>query len=170
MRLLFSSVAAAALLVSHLAAAQSCARPPEKAAFDVAGLKSQLMVTAISCQAEEKYNAFVMRFRPDLVGTEKTLTSYFNRTFGRRGQQEHDDYITSLANAQSQSGIRSGTLFCQQNVSLFDEVMALRSGADLSTLAAGKGLTQPVALIECAMSAPAPTRTAAAVAPVTRRR
>jgi hypothetical protein len=150
MRILVSTLVAAGLLASHAASAESCARPAERAAFDVAGLKSQLMVTAISCQMEERYNAFVMRYRPDLVRQERTLNSYFDRSFGRGATREHDDYITSLANAQSQNGIRAGMAFCQQNVGLFDEVMALRTGGELPTLAASHTLTQPIALMECA--------------------
>ncbi len=170
MRHLFSTVISAGLLASHLAAAQSCARTPEKAAFDVAGLKSQLMVTAITCKAEEKYNAFVTRFRPDLVSNDKTLSTYFTRSFGRRAQAEHDDYITSLANAQSQSGIKVGTAFCDQTISLFDEAMRVKSGTELATLAGSKSLVQPIVLIECApASATTLTRTAAVVAPVSRK-
>ena len=164
MRILFSSIVTAGLLASHLASAQ-CTRPAEKSAFDVTGLKSQLMVTAISCQVQEKYNAFVVRFRPDLASSDRTLNSYFSRAFGRRGQQEHDDYVTSLANAQSQNGIKAGTGLCNANVPMFDEVMAVKTTTELSSFAASKGLTQPIVLVECAGSAPATTRTAAATSP-----
>jgi hypothetical protein len=150
MRILLSTLVSIGLLASQAAAAQGCAWPPERSAFDVAGLKSQLMVTAISCKMEERYNAFVMRFRPDLVKQERTLNAYFDRSFGRRATAEHDDYITSLANSQSQTGIRAGTLFCQQNAGLFDEVMALKNGGELPMLAASKTLSQPMALVECA--------------------
>ena len=162
MRILFSSLVAAGLLAGNAASAQQCAKPVEKAAFDVASLKSQLMVTAISCQAEEKYNAFIVRFRPDLVVQERSLNAYFQRSFGRRSTQEHDDYVTNLANSQSEVGIKAGTAFCQQNISLFDEVMALKSGTDLAPLAANKSLVQPIALVECTAPAASPTRTASA--------
>jgi len=69
--------------------------------------------------------------------------------FGQRAQKEHDDYITSLANAQSQAGIRQGTLLCQQNVGIFDEVMALPKGANLASYAASKSLTQAIDLVAC---------------------
>jgi hypothetical protein len=124
-------------------------RTPEKIAFDLAGLKSELMVTAISCQIEEKYNAFVVRFRSDLQGGEKGLNSYFNRTAGRRAQQAHDDYITSLANTQSQDGLRQGADFCGKNRTMFDEVMALKTSRELADYAAGKGLAQAIDVVEC---------------------
>ncbi|HET7884471.1 MAG TPA: hypothetical protein VFL55_26520, partial [Acetobacteraceae bacterium] len=61
-----------------------------------------------------------------------------------------DDYITSLANSHSQSGIRQGTLFCQQNVSIFTEVLALGKGSDLPAYAATKQLAQPIDITSCA--------------------
>jgi hypothetical protein len=149
MRTLFSGLLAAGLLSSQMAMAQNCARPADKSAFDVAGLKSQLMVTAITCEATERYNAFIQRYRPHLLAHEKVLNAYFSRNFGKRGQAEHDDYITSLANSQSQNGLKAGTQFCSQNIAMFDEVMALRSGVELPEYAANKNPNQPITLVAC---------------------
>ena len=160
MRGLLSSVVAASLLVGQIAHAQPCARPTDKTAFDVAGLKSQLMVTALACDVRERYNDFVRRFQPELMQQERALTSYFSRTFGRRGQQEHDDYITSLANTQSEAGIKQGTLLCQQTVGLFDAVLALPQGTPLAGFAADRDFVQPVTLVVCAGPAAPLTRTA----------
>jgi hypothetical protein len=141
--------------------APMCARPPEKVAFDVAGLKSQLMVTALSCDSQDKYNAFITRYRADLVGDEKSLNGFFARAYGRRAQQEHDDYITQLANAQSDLRIKSGTEFCHFSTPLLDEVLALQSSSDLPAFAANKPIQQSLALQECpATPAPAPKVTA----------
>jgi hypothetical protein len=151
MRPLLSACLTAALIVGPAAAALAdpCMRSPEKIAFDLAGLKSELMVTAISCQIEERYNAFVLRFRSDLQGGERGLNNYFNRTAGRRAQQAHDDYITSLANTQSQEGLKQGTLFCAKNQSMFDEVMILKDSRQLAGYAAGRGLIQAIDVVEC---------------------
>jgi hypothetical protein len=129
--------------------ARICAKPAEKAAFDMASLKSELMVTALSCSSQERYNAFVLRYRNDLVGAEKNLSNFFSRGYGRSAQQEHDNYITNLANAQSQDGIRAGTAFCQANLVMFDDVMKLRNGGDLPKYATTKTLFQPLAVSEC---------------------
>ncbi len=157
MRPMMSSLAAAVLLAGTaghtLAEQQPCMRAAEKAAFDIAGLKSHLMVIAIDCQAQEKYNAFVARFRPDLQGSEKGLNTYFQRTARRGTAQAHDDYITSLANAQSDSALSRGTLFCDENVHVFDSVLALKDGRDLLSYASSQGLRQPIEVVEC----PAPT-------------
>ena len=159
MRLMFSSLLATGLLCAGIASAQPCARPADVSAFDIAGLKSKLMVTALTCNQQERYNQFVQRFRSDLMVHERALQAYFTRSFGGgRGQHEHDDYVTSLANTQSQSGIKQGTLFCQQNIGIFTEVMALEKGTDLPRYAASKTLPQPIEVVAC----PAVTRTAQA--------
>jgi hypothetical protein len=161
MRGLVSGVVAASVFMGQIALAQPCAKPPDKVAFDVAGLKSQLMVTALACDVRERYNDFVRRFQPELMQQERALTTYFSRSFGRRGQQEHDDYITSLANTQSEAGIKQGTLLCTQTVGLFDAVLALPQGATLAGFAGEREFAQPIALVVCAGPTPAPlTRTA----------
>jgi hypothetical protein len=159
MRITISALLATGLLSAGIAAAQPCAKPADVTAFDVASLKSKLMVTALTCNQQDRYNDFVQRFRSDLVTHERALHAYFARVFGGgRALREHDDYITSLANTQSQSGIRQGTLFCQQNVGIFTEVLALAKGADLPGYAASKQLPQPIDVTAC----PATTRTAQA--------
>jgi hypothetical protein len=158
MRLMFSALLGAGLLAAGIAAAQPCAKPADVTAFDIAGLKTKLMVTALTCSQQDRYNDFVQRFRTDLVTHERALRGYFARAFGGRAQREHDDYITSLANTQSQSGIRQGTLFCQQNVGIFAEVMALAKGSELGSYAASKQLAQPIEVVAC----PVQTRTAQA--------
>ena len=159
MRTLFAGILTIGLMTNHLAAAQSCARPVDKTAFDVAGLKSQLMVTAITCEATERYNAFINRFRSNLLAQEKVVNAYFARNFGRRATVEHDDYVTSLANSQSENGLKLGTAFCTRNVGMFDEVMALRDGTALPDYATSKSPNQPITLVACA----APARAARAV-------
>ncbi len=154
MRILFSGLLAAGLLTSQMAQAEGCARPTEKTAFDVAGLKSQLMVTAITCEATERYNAFILRYRPNLVAQERVLSSYFARNYGKRAQPEHDDYVTSLANSQSQNGLKAGTGFCKANLPAFDEVMALHNGSELPEFATGKNPNQPITLVTCTTPEP----------------
>lgn len=158
MRIMLSTLLATSLLSAGVATAQPCARPADVTAFDVAGLKSKLMVTALTCNQQDRYNDFVQRFRSDLMTHERALSAYFARAFGGRAQRQHDDYITSLANTQSQAGIRQGTLFCQQNIGMFTEVLALTKGSELPVYAASKQVPQPIEVAACQ----APTRTAQA--------
>lgn len=134
--------------------APMCVRTAEKAAFDVSVLKSNLVVIAVSCKSEERYNAFIRQFQPYLASNEKTLNGYFSRAYGKRAQAQQDDYVTSMANAQSQFGVRSGSLFCPQNLGLFDEVMAIKTGAELPGFAASKPIQQALAVQECPAAPP----------------
>jgi hypothetical protein len=153
MRPLLSSLFAAALLAGTasqtLAQSPPCMRTTEKSAFDLAGLKSELMVIAIDCQAQDRYNAFVGRFRSDLQGSEKGLNTYFSRTAHGATAHAHDDYITSLANSQSEDALTRGTLFCGEHMKMFDEVLALKDSGDLLSYASGKTLLQPIDVVVC---------------------
>lgn len=130
-------------------ATNACMRPAEHEAFTLAGLKSQLMVTAISCQAEEQYNSFIARFRPSLLSEEKSLSSYFRRVAGRGARKAQDDYITSLANAQSQDGLQQGTQFCDKHLPMLTSVLALKDGKELASYAAGQPLVLAIDVVDC---------------------
>jgi hypothetical protein len=144
------AVLAAGLLGTPLAVAAPCVSPGAHTTFDVAALKSQLMVTALSCDAREKYNAFVLRFRPELMAHEGALQGWFSRTYGSGGRRQHDNYITELANTQSQAGLRARGQFCQLNVALLDEVITLPTGSSLAGYAATKALALPTEGFDCA--------------------
>jgi hypothetical protein len=141
MRRLLSSLAAVSLLAVQQAHAQlECLQPQERSVVEVAALRSELMVLATGCRQDDRYNAFVRRFQPDLMGNEKAVGDVFKRMYGKRAQQEHDRFTTDLANGESSAGTKLGTDFCDRNSMLFSEVMALRSAGDLPAYAAGKDL------------------------------
>jgi hypothetical protein len=121
--------------------------------FDLAALKSEAMVLATGCHQEERYNAFVQRYKAVLLANEHAFDAYFKRVYGRSGQSEHDSYITSLANAQSDVGLKEGTDFCPHTVAIFSEVMAIPNAQDLSEYAAGKDLV-PDSLGACVAPEP----------------
>lgn len=64
MRIMVSTVLAAGLLSAGIAAAQPCAKPADLTALDVASLKSKLMVTALTCNQQDRYNDFVTGSAP----------------------------------------------------------------------------------------------------------
>jgi len=165
MRLPFIAMTVAGTLLGQaaLAAPSSCVRPSERAAIDVEGLKSQLMVIALACDARDRYNAFVNRYKSELNSDEKQIGGYFTRAYGRTSRKQQDDYVTSLANGQSESGTKRGTLFCQEHLPMFDQVMALRGDAELAEYAAGQELSQPISAEACAgeTERPAVTRVSA---------
>jgi hypothetical protein len=143
-----------------------CGKPADKASFAVAGLKTQLVVLAISCHSNDQYNDFVRRFRPDLLAQEKTLGSYFSRAYGRKASDQQNDYITALANNTSRTGLASGVEYCQRNQSKFSEVMALKNGSELAAYASAQNIDQPLTVPDCAeQPTPAPKATSPKAAP-----
>lgn len=166
--LLTAGLVAGQMLVAPLAAAAECMRPADHASFDVAALKSNLMVTALTCDAGERYNAFIRKYQPELASHERTLNGYFSRANGRNARKQQDDYVTQLANSRSQEGTKQGSLYCNNNLPAFDEVMALRSSSELADYAAGKAGAQPISVAACG-SAPAATTRSATVRPAAAR-
>ena len=150
-----------ALFLGPALAARAAVPCPSPAVLDVAALQSELMVVATTCHENSGYNAFMQRYRPYLLRTEQDLSAYFRRAYGRAGQQRHDAFVTSLANAQSDVGLRQGSDFCARNQTLFQEVQALRSTKQLPLYAAGKDVL-PADVLSCAATEPrhAPQRLA----------
>ena len=157
MRAFSSALVIAGLLSGHMAAAQ-CVRPADTTAFEVTGLKTRLMVTALTCQSDARYNEFVGRYKTELTNEDRNLNGYFSRVHGRNGSKFRDDYVTQLANSESQTGLKQGSLFCNQNLPIFDEVMALRGGTELANYAGAKSVGQPIAVGGC-LAEPATART-----------
>ncbi len=149
--------------------AQHCARPTEKTAFQVAALKSRLMVTALACDSTDKYNAFINAHRGTLLPQEKTLSGYFARNFGRRAATEHDEYITNLANAQSRRRIIDNFRFCRDGQQLYADVAAVKSPAEIMTVAASRTISQPFNVKECPETPAAAPRQSRPAAPPVRR-
>lgn len=144
--------------------AQFCVRPAEKTAFQVAALKSRLMVTALACDSSDKYNAFINANRAALLPQEKTLSGYFARYYGRRASSEHDEYITNLANAQSRRRIIDNYRFCRDGQQLYADVAAIKAPTEMPTVAASRTISQPFNVKECPetpAAAPRPPRPAA---------
>ena len=148
--------------------AQFCARPAEKTAFQVAALKSRLMVTALACESTDKYNAFITANRVALLPQEKTLSGYFARNYGRRASTEHDEYITNLANAQSRRRIIDNYRFCRDGQQLYADVAAMKTPTDMPIVAASRTISQPFNVKECPETPAAAPRQSRPVAPVRR--
>ena len=128
---------------------ESCQNSADRTAFDTEGLKSELMVTALACKEQDKYNSFMAEYKPSVAAEERDLSAYFKRVYGRQGTKAYDDYISNLANVQEQEGLKSGTAFCQIFQTMFDEVMALHSGTELADYAHSQAIVQPIAFTTC---------------------
>ena len=129
-----------------------CARPQEKQAVAVSALVSQLQVISILCHTEDKYNILIPKLRPALTANLKVLDGFFARAYGARATKVHDDYITELANLQSQLGLKSGDQFCALNAGMVDEVMAISSAEQLTAYATSKPIQQALSVADCTAS------------------
>jgi hypothetical protein len=153
-------LAAVGLLVAPAgaSAAPRCASEAEQSVFEVEALKSELMVVGITCKQEDRYNAFMERYRPRLAENYRAFEQHFGRTRGRAGKSATDAYVTNLAQTRGFEAQKLGSDFCPRNTGLFDEVMALPGAAELPAYAAGKDLI-PESLGACATTpAAAPAR------------
>lgn len=148
------------------AAPLPCGAEQNRSLFELEALKSELMVIATDCHNSDQYNAFIQRYQTQLADTERELDGYFSHAYGKKGQQAHDQYVTSLANSDAHAAHVIGNDFCPRNATMFNEVMALRGPADLPAYAAGKDLV-PADLGACDAAPPAP---AAPIRPVRGRR
>ena len=156
MRRLLSAVTALTLLSAQpVLAERQCASLADQSAFEVQALRSELMVLATGCHDDDRYNAFIRRYQPDLQANERLISSYFSHRYGRSGQTEHDRFVTELANAMSRQGSDLGGDFCPRNGMIFNEVLALRSSAELQDYVAGKNLV-PASVEICT---PTPSKT-----------
>jgi hypothetical protein len=125
--------------------------------FNIIALKSALMVAALSCAQQDKYDAFMNDFQPHILAAQHVIDAYFKRIGGHYGQAREDDFVTLLANNQSVSGIGQGAIFCLNNTAEFQEVLALKTPAALDNFVtdqppAGAADASPVAVA----AAPAP--------------
>ncbi len=145
------------MLAANAAQAQvRCASASDQAAFDVGALKSEMIVLAETCpEANTTYNAFVERYRPELLNEDRVVNAWFKRVFGKTAQREYDSYITNLINGQSQIGLKQGSNFCPRSQVIFTEAMALPDATVLAQYAAGKDLV-PAELGSCTAPPPLP--------------
>ncbi len=158
-RLVLGGVAA---LMAGPALAQSCLQPAEQQAFHVRALQSQLMVAAIACGRDADYNAFVRKFQRDLQASYNGIQAHYRRTARAAAQRELDQYITTLANAQSQDGIRAGSHYCPLVTPLFQMALSKSDVSSLADFAIERNLVNPVTATTSCAATPARATPAAA--------
>ncbi len=135
--------------------APACEFAAERTAFDIEGLKSQLMLTALACKKQDRYNAFMSRYKPQVASAEAGLATYFKRAYGRQGQTQYDAYITNLADEQEKDGLKAGTAYCENLEVMFEEVMSLHDASELHDFTNAKAIVQPITFETCTGAQPA---------------
>ena len=103
-------------------------------AFNVIGLKSALMVAALSCDDQPQYDAFMTTFQPHILAEQHVMDAYFYKASGPySGQKMEDNFVTLLANNQSVSGIGQGRTFCLNSRAEYTAVAALKTPQQLDS-------------------------------------
>lgn len=116
-----SGLAALVLAASPArAAAPICAAPAEATALAGRLVQTELMIAALSCDAQARYNAFVRRFQPELAASNKRLVDFFRRHYGPQGFARTNDYVTRTANETSERSLRQIDDFCAAAARTFD--------------------------------------------------
>lgn len=115
----------AASMLSATAAEAACANASEISGLRARMLQTELMVAALSCGEAPRYNAFVNRFKKELVVESKRMQAYFARVYGRRATKELNSFVTELANNSSQRSVGQAGAFCPQAAAIFDSIMEL---------------------------------------------
>jgi hypothetical protein len=147
------SGALVALIYGSAASAQTCVQPPEQTAFNIIAMKSALMVGALSCGQSEQYDAFMTQFQPYILAEQHIMDGYFQRSTGMYGQTQEDDYVTQLANTQSETSLQLGKDFCGANAQIFSDVLALSTPDDLNQYVAAHTPSEPIPLVACPTTA-----------------
>ena len=100
----------------------------EVAAVNARLLQTEMMVAALTCDLRPQYNRAVRAFERELVHHGQVLRTMFKRSYGGGAQRQLDKYITRLANDASARSNRNRVAFCRTAASLFENVLASRSG------------------------------------------
>lgn len=129
--------------------ALACVSPRNQKALDIVGLKSTLMVSALTCNQRSQYDQFMNRFHPYLLHEQHVMDSYFQHQHGRAFHHYEDRYLTRLANVQSTAGDFLGTNFCAASERLFGKVLNATGQTGLARFARQNPALQPVVVLTC---------------------
>jgi hypothetical protein len=104
--------------------AAGCARPEDMTAIKAAAVQQRLMVAALSCNAIQLYNKFVVSYQKELQNSDQALQNFFRRLKGKTGTEEYHAFKTRLANASSMQSIGDITGYCASAKEVFDTALS----------------------------------------------
>lgn len=146
MRRIALGLIAAAFMGSN---AMACMVPGTQQALNVIGLKSTLMVGALTCSQRSDYDSFMTKFHPHILAEQHKVDAYFRDQHGRHFHKYEDTYVTNLANVQSTAGIHQGSNFCNASQELFTHVLSLNTQSQLDSFASQAPAVQPIVMLAC---------------------
>lgn len=113
---------------SAAAAAPACATATDEAALNTRVLQTELMVAALSCGEQQRYNTFVNTFKDDLIRGGQGLKTMFKRVYGASSDYQMNAFVTRLANDAAQRNANQRNDYCASSASLFNEVLSTSPG------------------------------------------
>lgn len=122
-----AGLAISAAVCAPLAAAKAdvCSFPHEQTALNSRVLQTKLMVAALACGDQARYNQFVTRFEDELIPLGHDLIDFFKRNYGAKAQATLDKFVTSLANEAAIRSATVGIAFCDANSATFTTALEL---------------------------------------------
>ncbi len=121
------------MLRGNALAADSCASNNEQQSMNMRALQTELMVAALSCDLQDRYNDFVLRFTAPITAYTHNLTSYFRRNYDNNYESALNRFITQLANKASHISLRQDiNVYCDDVEKLFNFVYR----SDIGTISA----------------------------------
>jgi hypothetical protein len=116
-------------------AGSACATAEDEVTLNARVLQTELMVAALVCGEQQRYNAFVNTFKSELSQRGQSLRAYFKRVHGPSGENRMNAFVTKLANDASQRTANGPAAYCAAAARLFSEVL-VSSPRDLARIAA----------------------------------
>jgi len=116
---LCASLLAMCAMTSQAFASAVCTKASEATALKAETLQQQLMVAALTCDAAEPYNRFVLAWRGALVDSDRTAEGYFQRVNASTGFSDYQTYKTKLANDFSLDSMHNSDSFCSTARTIF---------------------------------------------------
>jgi hypothetical protein len=104
----------------------------ERASLEIRLLQTELMVSALACQARDSYNTFVTRFQSELVDSGKNLKSLFSRVHGKDGTTRLNSFVTEVANDASMKSLQMGDQFCNETAQTFQALLSGKTSLEAS--------------------------------------
>jgi hypothetical protein len=106
-----------------LAGSEPCVSEKDERALNTRVLQTELMVAALSCNEQQRYNALVTNYRGHLAEQGASLRAWFSRTYGSASSSELNAFVTRLANDASKRSLEAES-YCAAASALLAEVLA----------------------------------------------
>ena len=141
---LAAAILASALVIAAVAPAEAgrmaCVSARDEIALNARVLQTELMVAALACGEQRRYNAFVTTFRREIAAQGSSLRRFFSRAYGYAGTRRLNAFVTRLANDASIRSSAGSRRYCVAAGSLMAEALAAKPG-DFERLSRSRNLS-----------------------------